>query len=180
VGSSVNPLIFLTDCSSAVTVESSSVVFINISAMSVSHLCSLSSVPCPLSYISIHCLPSSVPCLTSLFLVPCPLSPVSHLCSLSPVLCPLSHISVPCRPSYVPVLHLCSFSPVLCPLSHVSVPCPLSSTSQPNVGMSCNAYGHGLINYKDTKTKCRLYWRLNRVYRQEIHSVMLVFFDPAL
>ncbi len=33
---------------------------------------------------------------------------------------------------------------------------------------------HGLINYEDTKTKCRLYWCLI-VYRLEIQSVMLVF-----
>ncbi len=34
---------------------------------------------------------------------------------------------------------------------------------------------YGLINFKDTKTKCRLYWCLVRVYRLEIQSVMLVF-----
>ena len=34
---------------------------------------------------------------------------------------------------------------------------------------------HGLINYKDTKTKCRLYWCLKRVYRLQMQEVMLVF-----
>jgi hypothetical protein len=34
---------------------------------------------------------------------------------------------------------------------------------------------HGLIKYKDNRTKCRLYWCFNRVYRLEIQSFRLVF-----
>ncbi len=40
------------------------------------------------------------------------------------------------------------------------------------------SYFHGLINYKDTKTKCRLYWCLIRVYRLEIQSVKFVVSTP--
>jgi hypothetical protein len=38
---------------------------------------------------------------------------------------------------------------------------------------------HGLINYEDTKTKCRLYWCLI-VYRLEIQSVNVGIFDLVL
>ncbi len=94
---------------------------------------------CPLSRISVPC----VPCLTSLFFGSRPKSPVLRLCSVAPVLCFMSHVSVPCLVSSVPrrtslflvsrplspVSCLCSLSSVLCPLSHVSVPCLPSSVS---------------------------------------------------
>jgi hypothetical protein len=79
----------------------------------VSHLRSLSLVPCPLSHISVPWLPSPVPCITSLllvfrpqspaayiymFLVSRPLSPVSRLWSLAPVLFTLSHVICPLSP----------------------------------------------------------------------------------
>ncbi len=38
---------------------------------------------------------------------------------------------------------------------------------------------HGLINYKDTKTKCRLFWCFYRVYRLETVSHVGIL-DPAL
>jgi hypothetical protein len=69
-------------------------------------LCSLSPVLCPLSYISVPCLPSALPSLTSL--------------SLYLVLYPLSHSSDPCLPSSEPD------SRDLFPVSHspFSVPLP--------------------------------------------------------
>jgi hypothetical protein len=68
-------------------------------------LCSLSPVLCPLSHVSVPCLPSAVPSLMSLFLVSHPLSSVSRLCSLSPVPCTLYHV-------------ICSLSPILLSPSH--------------------------------------------------------------
>ncbi len=76
-------------------------------------LCSLSSVLCPLSHISV--------------LVSRPMSPVLYLlCSLSSVLCPLSHVSVlVSHPLSLPdVSRPSSLSPVLYTLSQVI--CPLS------------------------------------------------------
>jgi hypothetical protein len=77
-------------------------------------LCSLSPVLCPLSHVSVPCLPSAVPSLMSLFLVSCPLSSVSRLCSLSLVLCTLSLSHVLCTLSHV----ICSLSPILLSPSH--------------------------------------------------------------
>jgi hypothetical protein len=70
---------------------------------------SLSNVICPLSHVSVPCLPSYDPYLTSLLLVFLPLSSVSRLFVL-------------CLPAPVPISRLCSLFPVLSP-SQVSVPC---------------------------------------------------------
>jgi hypothetical protein len=72
-------------------------------------LCSLSSVLCTLSHVSVPCLPSAVPCLTSL--VSRPLS--------------LSHVSVSGLPSSVPCLTWsvpCLLSSFLHPLSPINCP----------------------------------------------------------
>jgi hypothetical protein len=117
----------------------------------------LSPFLCPLSHVSVPCLPSSIPYPTALLLVSHPLSPshgsapclpssvpFSWLCSLSPILCPLlmalllvshplspSHGSAPCFPSSVPFSWLCSLSPVLfpCLTSLLFVSHPLSPVS---------------------------------------------------
>ncbi len=77
------------------------------------------SVPvlCPLSHVSVPCLPSTVPSLTSLILVSHPLSPVSRLCSLPPILCTLSHVICPLSPillSPPPHPHQLSQCPLYC------------------------------------------------------------------
>ncbi len=97
----------------------------------VSCLYTLSSVLCPLSFLSVPCLPSYVSFYSSLFFVSRPLSPVLPLCSLSSVLCPLYHLSVPCLLSSIPCLTSLflgsgSLYPVSCDLSPVSVSPSLS------------------------------------------------------
>ncbi len=87
-------------------------------------LCSLSTILCPLSCVS-------VPSLTALFLVSRPLYPVPRLCSLSPVLCTLSHVSVPCLPFSLPCLTWsasCHPSSFLRPLTPIN--CPIVSPFQ--------------------------------------------------
>jgi len=80
--------------------------------------CFMSPVLCPLSYVSLICLPSAVPSLTSLFLV----------C----LLCLLFHISVPCLPSSVPCLKWSVPSPILLsPYPPSSVPCLKWSVPSP-------------------------------------------------
>jgi hypothetical protein len=88
---------------------------------------SLSNVLCPLSHVSVPCLPSR----TSQFFV---FRPLSRLCSLPPVRCPvlrlcslsplrsLTSLFRVSRP-LSPVLRVCSMSLVRCPQSYVSVPC---------------------------------------------------------
>ncbi len=121
-----------------------SMFFSHVTRSSVPFPRSLIKVLCPLSHVSVpclpssvsclpsnvpcltwsgHCLPSSVPCLTTIFLVSHPLFSVSLLCSLSPIRRSLSHFSAPCLPSSLSCLT--SLFLVSCPLSpvYVSVLC---------------------------------------------------------